>query len=50
LKQLKLEVDVGKKMDYKLSWPFILIGRDWQEGFKLIFDAERMIIKGSELA
>jgi len=43
-RRLKLEVDVGKEMDY------ILIGRDWQEGFKLIFDAERMIIKGSEVA
>ena len=43
-RRLKLEVDVGKEMDY------ILIGRDWQEGFKLLFDAERMIIKGGELA
>jgi hypothetical protein len=35
---------VGKEMDY------ILIGRDWQKGFRLLFDTERMIIKGSELA
>jgi len=44
-RRLRLEVDVGKEMDY------ILIGRDWQKGFRLIFDAERMIIvKGGELA
>ena len=43
-RRLKLEVDVGKEMDY------ILIGRDWQKGFRLLFDTERMIIKGSELA
>jgi len=43
-RRLKLEVDVGKEMDY------ILIGRDWQEGFRLIFDAERMIIKEGKLA
>jgi len=42
-RRLKLEVDVGKEMDY------ILIGRDWQEGFKLLFEAERMIIKGGKL-
>ena len=38
-RRLKLEVDVGKEMDY------ILIGRDWQEEFKLTFEAERMIIE-----
>jgi len=43
-RRLRLEVDVGKEMDY------ILIGRDWQKGFRLIFDAERMIIKGGKLA
>ena len=43
-RRLRLEVDVGKEMGY------ILIGRDWQEGFKLLFEAERMIIKGGELA
>jgi predicted aspartyl protease len=43
-RRLSLEVDVGKEMNY------ILIGRDWQEGFKLFFDAERMIIKEGELA
>ena len=37
-RRLKLEVDVGKEMDY------ILIGRDWQEGFKLLFETERIII------
>ncbi len=41
-RRLRLEVDVGRGMDY------ILIGRDWQEGFKLLFDAERMIIKESK--
>jgi len=38
-RRLKLEVDVGKEMDY------ILIGRDWQEEFKLTFEAQRMIIE-----
>ena len=49
-RRLKLEVfasltddfvlrDVGKEMDY------ILIGRDWQEEFKLTFEAEGMIIE-----
>ena len=42
-RRLKLEVDVGKEMDY------ILIGRDWQGGFKLLFDAERMIIRTYEI-
>ena len=37
-RRLKLEVDVGKEMDY------ILIGRDWQKEFQLLFEAERMII------
>jgi len=37
-KRLKLEVDVGQEMDY------ILIGRDWQEGFDILFKAEEMII------
>jgi hypothetical protein len=31
-RRLKLEVDVGKEMDY------ILIGRDWQEGLSCFFD------------
>jgi len=43
-RRLKLEVDVGKEMDY------ILIGRDWQEEFKLTFEAERMIIEAKERA
>jgi len=38
-RRLKLEVDVGKEMDY------ILIGRDWQEGFSLTFEAQRMNIE-----
>jgi hypothetical protein len=37
-RRLKLEVDVGREMDY------ILIGRDWQEEFELTFEAERIII------
>jgi len=41
-RRLKLEVDVGKGMDY------ILIGRDWQEEFKLTFEAERMIIEACQ--
>jgi hypothetical protein len=43
-RRLKLEVDVGKEMDY------ILIGRDWQEEFKLTFEAQRMIIEVKERA
>jgi hypothetical protein len=43
-RRLKLEVDVGKEMDY------ILIGRDWQEGFQLLFEMEKIIIKESKLA
>lgn len=38
-RRLKLEVDVGKMMDY------VLIGRDWQKRFKLTFEAQRMIIE-----
>jgi len=38
-RRLQLEVDVGQEMDY------ILIGRDWQEGFDILFKAEEMIIK-----
>jgi len=41
-RRLKLEVDVGKGMDY------ILIGRDWQEEFKLTFEAQRMIIESKK--
>lgn len=37
-RRLQLEVDVGAEMDY------ILIGRDWQEGFDILFKAEEMII------
>jgi len=37
-KRLKLEVNVGEEMDY------ILIGRDWQEGFDILFKAEEMVI------
>ncbi len=37
-RRLKLEVDVGKEMDY------ILIGRDWQGEFQLLFEAGRMMI------
>ena len=37
-RRLKLEVDVGKEMDY------ILIGRDWQEGFKCTFEAQKIIL------
>jgi hypothetical protein len=42
-RRLSLEVDVGKEMDY------ILIGRDWQEGFQLLFEMEKIIIKESKL-
>jgi len=38
-RRLKLNVDIGKGMDY------ILIGRDWQEEFELTFIAEKIIIK-----
>jgi len=38
-RRLQLEVDIGQEMDY------ILIGRDWQEGFDILFKAEGMIIK-----
>jgi len=38
-RRLKLEVDTGQDMDY------ILIGRDWQEGFDILFKKEEMIIK-----
>ena len=37
-RRLKLEVDVGKEMDY------ILIGRDWQEEFKLTCQEPRLIL------
>ncbi len=37
-RRLRLEVDVGSEMDY------ILIGRDWQRWFDIIFKAEEMII------
>lgn len=37
-RRLKLEVDVGREMDY------ILIGRDWQEGFKCTFEAQKIIL------
>lgn len=37
-RRLQLEVDVGQEMDY------ILIGRDWQEGFDILFKAEEMVI------
>ena len=35
---LKLEVDTGLDMDY------ILIGRDWQEGFDILFKAREISI------
>jgi hypothetical protein len=38
-RRLKIEVNIGEGMDY------ILIGRDWQEAFQLIFEADKMIIK-----
>jgi len=38
-RRLQLEVDVGENMDY------ILIGRDWQEGFELTFKAFEIIIQ-----
>ena len=41
-RRLKLEVDVGREMDY------ILIGRDWQEEFNLTFEAQRTIIEAKE--
>lgn len=41
-RRLRLEVDIGGEMDY------ILIGRDWQKGFRLVFEAEEMIISGSK--
>jgi len=37
-RRLKLEVDTGQEMDY------ILIGRDWQEEFEVIFKSEEIII------
>ena len=37
-RRLKLEVDVGREIDY------ILIGRDWQEGFRCIFEARKIIL------
>jgi len=37
-RRLKLEVDVGTEMDY------ILIGRDWQEGFRCTFEAQKIIL------
>ena len=40
-RRLKLEVDIGMDMDY------ILIGRDWQKSFQLIFEAQRIIIQAS---
>jgi len=43
-RRLKLEVDIGKGMDY------ILIGRDWQEEFSLTFEAQRMIIEAKRRA
>jgi len=42
-RRLQLEVDVGQGMDY------ILIGRDWQEGFDILFKAEEMIITERKL-
>jgi len=39
-RRLKLEVDTGQEMDY------ILIGRDWQEEFEVIFKSEKIIIIG----
>jgi hypothetical protein len=37
-RRLKLEVDVGREIDY------ILIGRDWQAGFKCTFEAQKIIL------
>ena len=37
-RRLRLEVDVGSEMDY------ILIGRDWQRWFDILFKAEEMTI------
>jgi hypothetical protein len=41
-RRLKLEVNTGQDMDY------ILIGRDWQRWFDLLFKEEEIIIKGKE--
>lgn len=38
-RRLQMEVDIGQEMDY------ILIGRDWQKNFDLLFKAEEMIIR-----
>ena len=40
-RRLELEVNAGEGMDY------ILIGRDWQKSFQLVFEAERIIIQVS---
>ncbi|MCK4390537.1 MAG: hypothetical protein KAV83_09910 [Desulfobacterales bacterium] len=37
-RRLKLEVDVGNEIDY------ILIGRDWQQGFKCTFEAQKIML------
>ncbi|MBM3237813.1 hypothetical protein FJZ31_16110 [Candidatus Poribacteria bacterium] len=42
-RRLKLEVDTGQEMDY------ILIGRDWQEEFEVIFKSEKIIIRRKEM-
>ena len=34
-----MEVNTGEEMDY------ILIGRDWQKGFSILFKAEEMVIQ-----
>ncbi|HIE29491.1 TPA: hypothetical protein EYP66_19655 [Candidatus Poribacteria bacterium] len=40
-RRLKLEVNVGLEMDY------ILIGRDWQKEFDILFKAEEITITGT---
>jgi len=42
-RRLKLEVDIGREMDY------VLIGRDWQKNFSILFRAEEMVIQKQKM-